>query len=185
MAQEGSNYERKIKNWSSKILLNCPFKRHRFTKKSLKRVLLHIASVFCQIWIRDRKLGSGSDYFFVKNNLVKEVAKICRKFDLIVYIIFLSSEFIKRLLLWLFEVFITYKQGWIFAHRFSERIARFLPKNERMSDLLKKMSNSLIPSFLVSDMSDSLTIAHFLWAMWAMWAMRFAHFSKKIFLIVY
>ena len=67
----------RIKNWSSKILLNCPFKRHRFTKNSLKRVLLHIASVFCQIWIRDRKLGSGSDYFFVKNNLVKEVAQIC------------------------------------------------------------------------------------------------------------
>ena len=30
------------------------------------------------------------------------------------------------------------EQGWEFAHRFSERIARFLPKNERMSDLLKK-----------------------------------------------
>ena len=53
-------------------------------------------------------------------------------------------------------------QGWEFAHRFSERIARFLPKNERMSDLLKKMSDSLIRSFLVSDLSDSLTIAHFL-----------------------
>ena len=30
------------------------------------------------------------------------------------------------------------KQGWEFAHRFSKRIARFLPKNERISDLLKK-----------------------------------------------
>ena len=56
-------------------------------------------------------------------------------------------------------------QGWEFAHRFSERIARFLPKNERMSDLLKKMSDLLkkmsdllIPSFLVSDLSDSLTL---------------------------
>ena len=29
-------------------------------------------------------------------------------------------------------------QGWEFAHRFSERIARFLRKNERMSDSLKK-----------------------------------------------
>ena len=48
-------------------------------------------------------------------------------------------------------------QGWEFAHRFSERIARFLRKNEQMSDLLKKTSNSLIRSFLVSDLSDSLT----------------------------
>ena len=54
------------------------------------------------------------------------------------------------------------EQGWEFAHRFSERIARFLPKNERMSDLLKKTNNLLIRSFLVSDLSDSLTIAHFL-----------------------
>ena len=35
-------------------------------------------------------------------------------------------------------------KGWDFAHRFSEQIARFLHKNERMSDLLKKTSNSLI-----------------------------------------
>ena len=48
-------------------------------------------------------------------------------------------------------------QGWEFAHRFFERIARFLPKNKRMSDSLKKMSDSLIRSFLVSDLSDSLT----------------------------
>ena len=60
-------------------------------------------------------------------------------------------------------------QGWEFAHRISERITRFLPKNERMRDSLKKMSNSLkkmsdslIRSFLVSDLSDSLTIAHLL-----------------------
>ena len=42
-------------------------------------------------------------------------------------------------------------QGWEFAHRFSERIGRFLPKNERMSDSLKKRA---IRSFLVSDLSD-------------------------------
>ena len=53
-------------------------------------------------------------------------------------------------------------QGWELAHRFSEQIALFLPKNERMSHLLKKMSDSLICSFLVIDLSDSLTIAHFL-----------------------
>ena len=35
-------------------------------------------------------------------------------------------------------------QGWEFTHLISEQIARFLPKNERMSDSLKKMSNSLI-----------------------------------------
>ena len=52
-------------------------------------------------------------------------------------------------------------QGWEFAHWFSGRIARFLPKNERMSDSLKKMSDSLICSFLVSDLSESLMVAHF------------------------
>ena len=35
----------------------------------------------------------------------------------------------------------------------------FLPKNEQIA---KKMRDSLICSFLVSDLSDSLTIAHFL-----------------------
>ena len=38
----------------------------------------------------------------------------------------------------------------------------FLPKNEQMSNWLKKMSDSLICSFLVSNLSDSLTITHFL-----------------------
>ena len=33
-----------------------------------------------------------------------------------------------------------------------------------MSDLLKKRNDSLICSFLVSDLSNSLMIAHFLWA---------------------
>ena len=37
----------------------------------------------------------------------------------------------------------------------------FLRKNERMSDSLKKMSNLLILSLLVSDLSDSLMVAHF------------------------
>ena len=50
---------------------------------------------------------------------------------------------------------ITLDQGWEFAHRFSERIARFLRKNEQMS-------NSLICSFLVSDLSESFMVAHFL-----------------------
>ena len=53
-------------------------------------------------------------------------------------------------------------QDWEFAHLISERIARFLSKNEQMSNSLIKMSDSLIRSFLVSDLSDLLTIAHFL-----------------------
>ena len=53
-------------------------------------------------------------------------------------------------------------QGWEFAHRFSERIAHLLPKNERMSYSLKKISDSLIRSFLVNNLSNSLTLAHFL-----------------------
>ena len=52
--------------------------------------------------------------------------------------------------------------GWEFAHWVSEQIARFLRKNEQMSDSLKKTSNLLICSFLVRDLSDWLTIAHFL-----------------------
>ena len=47
-------------------------------------------------------------------------------------------------------------QGWEFSHRFSERIACFLRKNEEMSNSLKKTSDSLIRSF-----------AHFWWATWA------------------
>ena len=52
---------------------------------------------------------------------------------------------------------IAHYQGWEFAHLISERIAGFLSKKERMSDSLKKMSDSLICSILVSKMSDSLT----------------------------
>ena len=48
---------------------------------------------------------------------------------------------------------VTIYQGWEFAHRISERIARFLPKNEQISDLLKKRA---IHSF-----------AHFWLAAWA------------------
>ena len=75
-----------------------------------------------------------------------------------------------------------------FAHRFSEQIARFLLKNERMSDSLKKTSDSLICSFLVTDLSNSLTIAHFLWVTWAnrSWPLifgerpeRFAHITHQ------
>ena len=51
------------------------------------------------------------------------------------------------------------KQGWEFTHWFPERIARFLRKNEQMSDLLKKTSDLLkkqaIRSFFVSNLSNS------------------------------
>ena len=73
-------------------------------------------------------------------------------------------------------------EGWEFAHLISERIARFLFKNERMSDLLKKMCDSLICSFLVSKMSDSLTSLTKKEEMSE--NERFAHFSI-IFFIVY
>ena len=53
-------------------------------------------------------------------------------------------------------------QGWEFAHLISKRIARFLSKNERFERYAQKMSDSLIRSFFVSDLSDSLTITHFL-----------------------
>ena len=46
-------------------------------------------------------------------------------------------------------------QGWEFAYRFSERIARFLRKNYWMSDSFKKTSDLLSRSFLVSALSDS------------------------------
>ena len=72
-------------------------------------------------------------------------------------------------------------QGWEFAHRFSQQIANFLPKNERMSDFLKQTSDSLIRSFLVSNQSDSLTIAHFHRAMWAnrSWSLIFGEWPER------
>ena len=63
-------------------------------------------------------------------------------------------------------------QGWEFAHRFSERIARFLPKNEQVAQKNERFAHLLIfseqperfahgHSFLVSDLSDSHMVAHF------------------------
>ena len=39
------------------------------------------------------------------------------------------------------------QQGWEFAHRFSERIARFMRKNEQMIDFLKKQAIRSLPHF--------------------------------------
>ena len=74
------------------------------------------------------------------------------------------------------------KQGWEFAHRFSEWIALFLWKNERMRDSFKKRAiHSFLVSdlsidngrtFLVSNLSKSLMVAHFYWATWAICSHR-------------
>ena len=68
-------------------------------------------------------------------------------------------------------------------------IARFLPKYERMSDSLKKTSNLLIPSFLVSNLSDLVTIAHshFLWETWAnrSWSLIFSERPEQFAHIVH
>ena len=71
-------------------------------------------------------------------------------------------------------------QGWEFAHLIFERITRFLSKNECMSDSLKKMSDSLSRSFLVSNLSNLLTIVHFLWATWAnrSWSLIFGEWPE-------
>ena len=62
-------------------------------------------------------------------------------------------------------------QGWEFAHRFSEGIARFLPKNERFTHSLifgerpERFAHDR--SFPLSDLSESLMVAYFWWATWA------------------
>ena len=48
-------------------------------------------------------------------------------------------------------------QGWEFAHRFSEWIARFLRKNERIATWWATRAIRSHRSFLVSDLRDSLT----------------------------
>ena len=78
-------------------------------------------------------------------------------------------------------------QGWEFAS-FDFRVNRsFFVQNERMSDSLKKISDSLIRSFLVSDLSDSLTIAHFLWVIWVnrSWLLIFGERPERFSHIAY
>ena len=95
-------------------------------------------------------------------------------------------------------------QGWEFAHRFSERIACFLRKNElneRFAQKNHQFAQSFIfverpeqfvlnPSFLVSNLSDSLMVAHFWWATWAnrlcslnFWWATWAIGSHRLFLV--
>ena len=82
-----------------------------------------------------------------------------------------TNPFVSQDLFWRISVFeplsTATTAGLGLRSSFSKQIARFLPKNERMSDSLKRTSDSLIGSFLVSDLSDSLMTTHFLWATWA------------------
>ena len=60
-------------------------------------------------------------------------------------------------------------QGWEFPHRFSERIAPFLPKNEQIAQKNEQFTHSLIygerfahdRSFPLSNVSELLMVAHF------------------------
>ena len=61
---------------------------------------------------------------------------------------------------WNFE-----KKFWTVLFRAGNSLIGFA-KNERMSDSLKKTSDLLICSFLVSDLSDSLIVNHFWQATW-------------------
>ena len=63
-------------------------------------------------------------------------------------------------------------------------MSKFCKKIEQIRSSLKKLSDSLIRSFMMSDLSDSLMVAHFLWATLAIcsWSLiffeqteRFAH----------
>ena len=74
-------------------------------------------------------------------------------------------------------------QGCKFAHWFSEQITCFLWKNEQISNSLKKTSDLLIFSerperfahgllFLVCNLSESLMVVHFWWAIWGICSHR-------------
>ena len=54
-----------------------------------------------------------------------------------------------------------------------------------MRELLKKMNDSLICSFLVSNLSDLLTIAHFLWATWANCSFLVSNQSDLLTLLIF
>ena len=69
-------------------------------------------------------------------------------------------------------IFIMDFQGWEFAHLISERIARFLSKNERFAQKNERFTHSLIfgeqperfahdRSFPLSDLSELLMVPHF------------------------
>ena len=66
---------------------------------------------------------------------------------------------------WAFAFFLNFQENFkkvkntIFSN-FFERIAHFLWAKEKMSDLLKKLSTSLIRSFVLSNLSKLLAFAH-------------------------
>ena len=84
-------------------------------------------------------------------------------------------DIVSVLCYWFEQKLFAYFQGWEFAHLFSKRIARFLPKKEQMSDSLKKneqFTHSLIfgelperfahdRSFPLSNVSELLMVANF------------------------
>ena len=47
-----------------------------------------------------------------------------------------------------------------------EQITHFFGAKEQMNDLLRKSSDSLICSFILSDLSKSLTVTHLSWVPW-------------------
>ena len=57
-------------------------------------------------------------------------------------------------------------QGWDFTHQILELIACFLPKKWANKRFAQEVSDSLIPSFLVSNLSNLLTIPHSVWVTW-------------------
>ena len=71
------------------------------------------------------------------------------------------------------------QQGWKLAHRFSKRITRFWLKNERMSNSLKKMSNSLIRSGRSPKVSDHERFAHIVQSVQRKWGIVSKSLTKK------
>ena len=133
-----------------------------------KSVFIFFCSLTCQLIDRSKKNIFPSEWV----PSVGETSGHCSSFSL--PIILLSKSVL------IFFLVYHVSQGWEFAHLISERNARFLSKNEQMSDLLirsffvSEMSNlltSLISSkrperiahghsFPLSNLSDSLTVAH-------------------------
>ena len=80
------------------------------------------------------------------------------------------------------------RNGWIFCFLktskklyktfFLSELLIFCNRKRKMSDSLKKTSNSLIRSFVLSDLSQSLTFAHLSWATWAIRSFFLSDLSK-------
>ena len=117
-----------------------------------------------------------------KQNILELYIYICILYCIscvfLFFIIWILSPYLDHLQY--YTVNCTCPQGWEFAHLFSEWIACLLPKSEQMSDSLKNVSNMLSHSFLVSDLSVSLTLTQFLWATWASRSFLVSALSKSL-----